>query len=318
MALGLASACRRSQNSQPPAQRAAELKAADAQPKPPQDPALTSPHRGVWSSAPNNVWVVGSDGYIVHFDGKAWKRVPSGTSEGLKAIGGSAPDDLWVVGDHGTVLHYDGHAFTQLASNEDETLLDVRSTGRRGEVWLVGVTPQSALLKHYRDVSLGETRDIEDAASLWRLAVVTPQSIWAVGTDRRSKGFVLRGDGQQFERVPFEGGSLRAVFGTSPDAVWVAAYDGGLHRWDGQRWASLPVVQDTHWLGMWGAGPRDIWVVGLDGRAFRWNGDGWARINMPTREVLWAVAGSAQDDVWFVGGSGTRLRWDGKSVSASR
>jgi hypothetical protein len=145
--------------------------------------------------------------------------------------------------------------------------------------------------------------------------VVAPDDVWAVGSDRQSQGFVLRGDGKRFDRVPFQGGSLRAVFGSSPSDVWVAAYDGQLQHWDGAHWDSVPVVRDTHWLSLWGSSARDVWAAGLNGLVFHFQGDGWERINTPTREVLWSVSGSAHDDVWFVGGSGTRLHWNGRAFA---
>src|SRR5262245_36544759 len=40
---------------------------------------------GIWGSAPTDVWVVGPSG-IAHWNGTAWRSVPSGTTSGLRGI----------------------------------------------------------------------------------------------------------------------------------------------------------------------------------------------------------------------------------------
>jgi hypothetical protein len=62
---------------------------------------------GVWGSDPSNVWAVGLQGTIVHWDGRAWTSVSSGTTYDLYSVWGTAPDDVWAVGT-GTILHWDG------------------------------------------------------------------------------------------------------------------------------------------------------------------------------------------------------------------
>jgi hypothetical protein len=56
----------------------------------------------VWVRAADDVWVVGSNGVILHFDGGAWTREASGTDDNLLGIHG-AGDTLWVIGAGGDV-----------------------------------------------------------------------------------------------------------------------------------------------------------------------------------------------------------------------
>jgi hypothetical protein len=127
---------------------------------------------------------------------------------------------------------------------------------------------------------------------------------------------VLRGNGKHFERVPFDGESLRSIWGTGPDQVWVAAYDGPIYAWDGKtkKFTATPSPPTEKLLGLWGAGPTDIWAVGLNGGAFHYDGQGWTKKNTGTKEALWAAWGAASGDAWLVGTGSTLLHWNGSAL----
>lgn len=81
-----------------------------------------SPHpalRGVWGSAPDDVWAVGPHGAVyvrtgnapgpatlAHWDGHGWSASGSCPTKDLSAVWGSGPDDVWAVGAGGLVLHH--------------------------------------------------------------------------------------------------------------------------------------------------------------------------------------------------------------------
>ena len=89
----------------------------------------------VFGFASNDVWVVGSGGYIGHFDGAAWSQVASGTDTDLRKIWGRASDDLWVTGTD-EVLHWDGAAWSRQAVPAGVSLSAVFEV--EGEVWASG------------------------------------------------------------------------------------------------------------------------------------------------------------------------------------
>jgi hypothetical protein len=62
----------------------------------------------VWGSAPNDVWAVGDEGAVVHFNGTTWTFVETGAFRKLERVRGRPlPDgghELFMVGEFGTVL----------------------------------------------------------------------------------------------------------------------------------------------------------------------------------------------------------------------
>jgi hypothetical protein len=69
------------------------------------------PLYGFWGSRSDDVWAVGISGYvesIVHWNGNAWTRVPSGASAlypWISALWGSGSGDIWAVGGS-SILHH--------------------------------------------------------------------------------------------------------------------------------------------------------------------------------------------------------------------
>ncbi|WXH29002.1 hypothetical protein WA016_02949 [Myxococcus stipitatus] len=99
------------------------------------EPAVTL--RGVWGAGEGDVWAVGDQGLIVHYDGIVFD-VDTTSAEGasLKDVWGSARDDIWAVGDGGVVLHYDGTRWRRHESGSSGALVGTWSS--REGAWVVG------------------------------------------------------------------------------------------------------------------------------------------------------------------------------------
>lgn len=69
----------------------------------------------VWGTAADNVYAVGRQGVIVHWNGSRWRRLHTGTGEDLAAIYGSSASDVFAAGIGGTRLHFDGISWTRMS-----------------------------------------------------------------------------------------------------------------------------------------------------------------------------------------------------------
>jgi hypothetical protein len=65
----------------------------------------SGPLFGLWFSSPSDGWAVGFAGLVLHYDGKRWRSVESGTTTDLLAIHGDA-QRIWAVGRAGTLLFH--------------------------------------------------------------------------------------------------------------------------------------------------------------------------------------------------------------------
>jgi hypothetical protein len=78
------------------------------------DSGTDAPLAGVWGSSSSDVFAVGGSGTILHYNGNGWGDMSTGTNSFLHGIWGISPSNIFVVGDSGTILHYDGYLWSEV------------------------------------------------------------------------------------------------------------------------------------------------------------------------------------------------------------
>ena len=78
--------------------------------------------RAVWGASSSDVFAAGEAGTILHYDGSDWTPMESGTAAQLNGLWGSSPADLFAVGSGGTILYYDGHRWMAMATGTTSNL----------------------------------------------------------------------------------------------------------------------------------------------------------------------------------------------------
>lgn len=204
----------------------------------------------VYGFGPDDLFVVGERGAILHYDGSAWTAQESGTMESLWGVWGAAPDDVYAVGGIPfaggvpTVLHYDGSAWSTVELPELEranvfAFFKVWGSGP-SDVYVVG---QRGVVMHYdgsawTEMGIGATQDLI--------------SVWGTGPDRvaivggRGNGYVHRFDGTSWEQVqPFAMPGLNGVW-LQGDVIHAVGEQGTIARFDFDTLELLEDdVQDT-------------------------------------------------------------------------
>jgi cysteine-rich repeat protein len=79
--------------------------------------------QSVWGSGHTDVFAVGDDGTLLHYDGQSWQPMESPTGEELYGAWGSGHADVFAVGDDGTLLHYNGDSWARMGSGTANTLV---------------------------------------------------------------------------------------------------------------------------------------------------------------------------------------------------
>jgi hypothetical protein len=219
---------------------------------------------GVAALSAKNAWAVGETGVstptggglrtlTIHWNGKAWKRMPSPNpttemtssasfNDTLAGVAGSSARDVWAVGQYyvtanGTrgsrslVLHWDGRRWKQVHTPDPLT---------RGHAsYLSGVAAPSAT------------------------------GVWAVGrVNRHGAGHALAElwNGERWRIVHPVGAPLAGVSALGADDAWaVGGVSGGgyVTHWNGSAWnLATKLDKSRELMAVAEVSPTDVWAVG--------------------------------------------------------
>ena len=261
--------------------------------------------------APNQILVSGAGGALYSYDGQTWKTRASGVAGDLFALVAAERGDVLSVGEHGAVVRWSGEQRTLFTSGGSANYLDVFGAPGASSLFVVG---DEALR---READGYVTLEVESQRSLYDGFALNKDLAWAVGTE----GTIVRWDGSRFGLL--ESGSdrwLRGVWAASPSSVWAVGAAGTvLGLFNGTSWQAMPVPADKDLYDVWGSATDDVWAAGDAGSILHWDGTRWTVVPANVADVgLRGVWGSASDDVWAVGTLGTILHWSGSAWTISQ
>jgi hypothetical protein len=264
----------------------------------------------VWGSSATDVWAVGNQGLIAHFDGSRWEVAESEEPDGslvytARGVWLERPNDVWIIeGDrirHGT--GWKGPKATEWSTFRYPVMsgyvsyLPAAVHGLGDTVWV-------GHLRHYERTPVERFSGWVDgkpgapeALSVWT------QQIRTITTARADEvwfaGFCYRALGRA------------CAFRASRPA---AAPDAGLADWEVTEFDARTELPLT---GAWAHGD-DVWLVGEGGAIRRVTASTrptkkFDFVGSPVTTDLNGIFGFGPDDVWVVGEASTVLHWDGTS-----
>ena len=283
--------------------------------------------------------------------GWCWEH-PSPTGNDLSAILVRSASDVWVAGWFGTLLHWDGNSWAQSRVGSDylwALSAEPASGPAPGTVWVVGA---GGLAARFTGQAWGTTNTATQVV-LRGVSAVGPDQVYAVG----EAGTVLYWDGQSWtprvltDASGAETRDLLAVWGSSPDDVWIGGSGGALWHKQGSGWSKPVPGSSNAWSGIAGSSASNVWMINDSGALMRWNGttlstarpsqvfaptgiwvgadsdvwvaryqsvehwDGANWFSLSDAYNLTALAGSASNQVWGAGQHGAIARWNGRTWS---
>ncbi len=273
----------------------------------------TSALNDVWGSSASNVFAVGRDGTILHYDGTAWSAMSgTATSDTLRGVWGSSPSDVFAVGRNGRVLHYTGSGSWSAMAGIDpaDQLFAVWGSSPR-DVFAAGASASGGLVYHY-DGTAWTKLTVPAAGSLRGLWGSAANDVWATGAG----GVILHYDGVSWTTAVAERGDRDGwrVWGGAGNAVFATAntLPGGqlvIRRYDGSSWTETSTTLGAFRAGIWGNELTEVYAsTDSSGPFVRYDGSSWATMGGARGTPMWGVWGSSDGAVWMVGDGGTVYR----------
>ncbi|MDM8552377.1 Calx-beta domain-containing protein [Desulfobacterales bacterium HSG2] len=184
---------------------------------------------GIWGTSGSDIFAVGDIGVVLHYDGKAWTPMSSGTHNPLSKVWGSSGNDVFAVGYEGTIIHYDGSQWEAMNSGTDEILLDVWGSSG-SDVFAVG---EHGTILHYDGVRWEAMNSGTQDVTLHGVWGSSGSDVFAVGDN----GTILHYNGSGWSLMDSgEDKSLYSIWGRSGSDVFAVGDETILH-YDGRKWS---------------------------------------------------------------------------------
>lgn len=253
----------------------------------------------VWGSSATDVYAVGENNTIVHFDGIKWSLIEnelSSSIDDLKAVWGFSANDVYVGGEDPILLNYDGLSWSKLTWEWPD---GVACSGSYSFEYIWGESPENLFIVGWTGSSTGWYEFYHyDGEILTPIA--SPYSE---------------------DYASYKLFDVYGLWGSSSTDVYLAAgsyYYGYIYHYDGEVCSVLLKTETedegNYFLDIWGSAADDVFAVGRSGRIYNYIGDGtWLRMDSGTQEDFSCVWGSSSSDVHAAGGMDTFFHYNGST-----
>ncbi|MFN8472152.1 MAG: hypothetical protein U0822_08190 [Anaerolineae bacterium] len=273
----------------------------------------------------SNVWAVGEEGVILHWEGSRWRQADSPVQTALKAVAAAATDDVWAVGEGGVILHFDGDRWRNWSSPTRADLLAVAVVST-GDAWAIGA--EDTIL-HW-DGSSWRSVPCPTDLPLRSLSMRLANDGWIAG-GLNDRAVLLHWDGQTWTKATLPDGTyqLNAVAMVSDHDGWAMggymesnyrtdSYYRIMLRWNGQAWTIFDRTNTCCAIGaITMISATDGWAIGgpaVKGGVLHWDGFSWTSSAYPDGAYSpGAIVMISASEGWAVGTS--IVHWDGHGWS---
>ncbi|MCP4352538.1 MAG: hypothetical protein GY795_44330 [Desulfobacterales bacterium] len=260
--------------------------------------------RDVWGSSGNDVFAVGKNGVIIHYDGSVWGEMASVSYNYLRAVWGSSGNNVFAVGEGGVILHYNGTLWTEMASGVTEDLRDVWGSSGNN-VFAVG---EKGVILRYNGSSWIKAQPVTLSSlnSVWGSSendVFAAGGTWGTVT-------MLHYDGEKWTQMQADSINIPYdIWGSSGNNAFAAGNSGSVLHYTGGAWKEMATNASQYLQGIWGSSGKDVYAVGMEGTILRYSSSGWTELVTGVSKDLYGVWGSSENDVFAVGNSGTVIHY---------
>ena len=250
----------------------------------------------VWGSSATDVYAVGENNTIVHFDGIKWSLIENELSseiDDLKAVWGFSANDVYVGGEGPILLNYNGLSWSKLTWECPE---GISCGGNYSFDYIWGESPTDLFIVGWTGIT-----------TIWHKFNHYDGEILTPIASPYSEDYA---DYKFFD--------VYGLWGSSSTDVYLAAgsyYYGYIYHYDGEV-CSLSYKTETEnenncFTDVWGSAADDVFVVGSSGRIYHYDGSTWSPMDSGTQENFFCVWGSSSSDVHAAGGLDTFFHYNG-------
>ena len=280
------------------------------------DSGTTKDLVGIWGSSGSDIFAVGSEGTMLHFNGNTWAEMESGRTDSIFDVWGSSSTNVYAL-TLGSILHYDGQTW-----NAEDFKTSVSA------IW--GLSAENVYLmgenESYSPYSGWVAKKNNDIWELLYLYGCTTNCFIDAGWGSDSAnlyfvgggGKIIHYDGEDFSEIDSNiTQNLYGIWGSASDDIFAVGKDGVILHYDGNAWSLMESEATDDLYSVWGSSGNDVFAVGSSGTILYYNGSTWSRMNSGVTSDLLDIWGSSGTDYFIVGADGAILHYDGSDMTTT-
>jgi len=255
----------------------------------------------IWGRSRIDIYAVGNNGVILHYDGNAWRTQISSVQHNLHAIWGNETG-IYIVGDNGLILKREYQTWERIGTDlADQDLLDIWGITEQD---LIVVGKKGTILKNSSGVWIKmASRTLSTLNSVWGDA--TPA--YACGSGGKIMRFM---DNQWSPLASQTFNTLNAMWGQLDNDLLFAVGDSGIIL-KKQSGAWYETIEDTfvNLHAVWGFSDGKVFAGGYHGTILFHDiaRPEWNSMNTTTTDTIKDIWGTSSQDVYAVGENGLIL-----------
>ncbi len=264
----------------------------------------------------DNVFAVGWDGTVLHFNGLNWTAMDTSSiidhteHISLQGIFGASQEDVFAVGDHGTVIHYNGSTWSAMDSTTEKVLYHVWGDSRNN---MIAVGEDGTTLKY--NGTNWSAMDVVTDKHLYRIFWISSSDLFVVGEE----GIIIHYNGSTWSIM--DSGTdkdLFGIWGNSNNSIIAVGEEGTIIKYNGSSWTSMNSPTTNNITGVWGTAEDDVYAVGFGGIFLKYNGTEWTKSSIEDAYICEKIWGTSSSDLFVSGYNSGIFHFNGSSWSTHR
>ena len=257
----------------------------------------------VWRNTASDVWAVGLNNTIVHYDGTQWAQPITGLQfAAYTSIFGTSGTDVWAVGGGGAAVHWNGSRWTRVATNSSANLTGIWGSASNNYY----ATANGGVALHYNGFTWSAVSfPFSITGNLHAVWGSDASHVFIAGDD----GAILFFNGSSWTKLNSSTTQpLLTIWGTSATNVYAAGGVGTVVHFNGGSWSTEASGTGHTLSGIGGTGPSDVWLVGASGITQHFNGVSWSSVPRVVGLLITSISsGTPGSTLWAVGVGGAFL-----------